>query len=295
MDVKDMKHFLAIVEAGSINAAAKRLHIAQPPLSRQMMQLEKKLGVKLLVRGQRKIQLTEAGRLLQNRSEQFLGQIENTVKEIREYNAGARGTLSIGTVTSSGATILPRIVRAFRKTFPGVSFQLWEGETNRIIELLHQGAIEIGLVRFSLESELYESIRLPNEPLVIALNKSYAASLGDDGDCIHLSELAGTPLLIHRKYEAMIVEHCEKCGFTPEFVCISDDVMPILAWADADIGIAIVPRAAIGLIPNAGLIYKTIINPRLETSSSIIWMQNRYLSTVARNFLTMLTTIQSNP
>lgn len=295
MDIKDMKYFLAIITEGSINAAAKRLHIAQPPLSRHMKQLEEKLGVKLFERGNHKVELTEAGRLLQNRAEQFLGQIENTVKEMKEFDVGARGTLSIGTVTSSGATILPRVVRIYRDSFPGVRFQLWEGETNRIIELLNRGLIEIGIARFPFDSETYESIKLPNEPLVAALNKNRAIGMGNHKDSIQLSELAGEPLLIHRKYERMLMEHCEQHGFTPEFVCMSDDVMPILVWADADLGIAIVPRAAIGLIPSTNLTYKTIINPSLETTSTVIWMRNRYMSVAARNFLTLFTTIQSKP
>lgn len=288
-----MKYFLAIAEEGSINAAAKRLHIAQPPLSRQMQQLEAELGVKLFERGKRRVQLTEAGYLLHNRAEQFLGQLENTVSEMREFNAGHCGVLSIGTVTSSGATILPEVVRVFRAAFPGVGFQLWEGETNRIIELLNKGSIEIGLVRFPFDADCYESIKLPNEPLVAAIHKTRKEYLRRNTDGLNLAELAGAPLLIHRKYESLIARHCEQAGFAPEFVCMSDDVMPILAWADADIGIAIVPRAAIGLIPSTNLCYKTITQPLIETTAAVIWMRNRYLSAAARNFLKMFTTVHS--
>lgn len=293
MDIKDIKNFLMIVEEGSINAAAKRLHIAQPPLSRQLKRLEEELGIRLIERGKRKVQLTTAGCLLHNRAEQLLGQIDNIIKEMRESDAGTHGTLSIGTVTSSGAIILPRVVRAFRNSFPGVKFQLWEGETKRITELLNRGSIEIGIVRFPFDAEFYESIKLPNEPLVAAINKNsdYA---GHDTDHINLVDLAGKPLLIHRKYEAMIIEHCEKSGFTPEFVCMSDDVMPILAWADADVGIAIVPRAAIGLIPSTSLIYKTITNPCIETTAAVICMRNRYMSNAAHNFLKVFTAMQLN-
>lgn len=291
MDVKDMRYFLAIVEEGSINAAARQLHIAQPPLSRQMKQLEEELGVQLFERGKRKVQLTPAGRLLHNRAGQLLGQMDNTIKEMKELEAGTHGTLSIGTVTSSGATILPGVVRAFRDAFPNVIFQLWEGETNRITELLNKGSIEIGMVRFPFNDEGYESIKLPNEPLVAAINKKDSDYPGHHPDHIPLAELAGKPLLIHRKYEAMLLEPCKQFGFIPEFVCRSDDVMPILAWADAGIGIAVVPRAAIGLIPSANLIYKTITNPCLETTAAVIWVRNRYLSAVARNFLTLFTRV----
>ncbi len=97
--------------------------------------------------------------------------------------------------------------------------------------------------------------------------------------------------MIHRKFETMITEHCEQTGFKPYFLCKSDDVMPILAWADADVGIAVVPRAAIDLIPNTNLIFKTIVNPCIETTAAVIWMRNRYLSAAARHFLTLFTTM----
>lgn len=291
MDIREMKYFIAIVEEGTINAAAKQVHIAQPSLSRQMKQLEERLSIKLFERNNRKLQLTEAGHLLYNRAKQFLGLMDNTIKEMKEIDAGIHGTLSIGTVTSSGATILPGVARAFRNLFPGVRFQLWEGETNRITDLLNRGIIEIGMVRFPFDAELYASIKLPNEPLVAAINQNHSDYLGHLPDCINLSELSGKPLLIHRKYETMIVENCVHSGFKPDIVCMSDDVMPLLAWADADIGIAIVPRAAIGLIPSSHLIYKTIISPCLETTAAVIWMRDRYLSAAARNFLTLFTAI----
>lgn len=295
MDIREMKYFIAIVESGTINAAAKRVHIAQPSLSRQMKQLEERLSIKLFERDSRKLQLTEAGSLLYIRAKQFLGLMDNTIKEMKEIDAGFQGTLSIGTVTSSGATILPGAARAFRTLFPGVRFQLWEGETNRITDLLNRGIIEIGMVRLPFDAEAYASIKLPNEPLVAAINQNYDNCLGQLSDCIGLSDLSDKPLLIHRKYEAMIVEHCVQSGFKPNIVCMSDDVMPLLAWADADIGIAIVPRAAIGLIPSSQLIYRTIINPCLETTAAIIWMRERYLSAAARNFLTLFTTIHITP
>lgn len=291
MDMGAIKRFLAIAETGSINAAAQRLHIAQPPLSRQMKQLEDRLGLKLFERGKRTVTLTEAGRLLQKRAGQALGLMENTIKEMREIDAGAQGTLAIGTVTSSGATLLPKVVQAFRSQFPGVLFQLWEGETTRIIELLNNGSVEIGMVRYPFDTEIYESIKLPNEPLVAAIHRTRKDSWGSRADSIELAELVGKPLMIHRKYETTILEHCAQVGFEPDIVCMSDNVMSILAWADAAIGVAIVPRAAVGLIPSANLVFKTIVNPCIETTAAVIWLKSRNLTVAARNFLTLFTSI----
>ena len=298
IELSAIKRFLTIVEAGSINAAAQRLHIAQPPLSRQMKQLETRLGVKLFERGKRSVTLTEAGRLLQNRAGQILGLIGNTVKEMQELEAGTQGKLCIGTVTSSGATLLPQVIRQFRARYPAVTFQLWEGETKRIIELINEGSVEIGMVRHPFDMTLYESIRLPNEPLVVALHRKRRKTWAGNHEVIGLGELAGKPLMIHRKYESTILEHAEKSGFKPDLVCMSDDVMSILTWADADIGVAIVPRAAIGLIPSVNLEYLTIVDPCLETTAAVIWLKKRILTAAARNFLSLFSRIhlgEKNP
>ncbi len=291
IELSAIKRFLTIIEAGSINAAAQRLHIAQPPLSRQMKQLEIRLGVKLFERGKRAVTLTEAGRLLQNRAGQILGLIGNTVKEMQELEAGTQGKLCIGTVTSSGATLLPQVIRQFRTRYPAVTFQLWEGETTRVIELINEGSVEIGMVRYPFDMALYDSIKLPNEPLVVAVHRRRRQTWNCCREVIGLGELAGKPLMIHRKYEATILEHAEKAGFKPEIVCMSDDVMSILTWADADIGVAVVPRAAIGLIPSVNLEYLTIVEPSLETTAAVIWLKKRILTAAARNFLSVFTSI----
>jgi DNA-binding transcriptional LysR family regulator len=295
MSLREIKYFLAIAQEGNITTAAQHLHMAQPPLSRQMKQLEDNLGAKLFERGHRKIHLTEAGCLLRNRAEQLLKLMDTTVQEIREIESGAHGTLSIGTASSSGVTILPKVARIFRNHYPDLKFELWEGESIRIIELLNAGLIEIGLVRFSFDTDTYESIQLPKEPLVAAIHKNNPDFLDEHQDSIPLKKLIEKPLMIHRKYETIITEHCQQAGFNPYLLCKSDDIMPILAWADANVGIAIVPRAAIGLIPSTNLIFKTISDPCINIASAVIWMRNRHLSAAARHFLTLFTTINETP
>ena len=285
IELSAIRRFLTIVETGSINAAAQRLHIAQPPLSRQMKQLELRLGVRLFDRGKRSVRLTEAGKLMHSRAAQLLGLLGNTIQEMREIDAGTQGKLSIGTVTSSGATLLPQVARLFRLRYPGVTFQLWEGETSRILELLGDGSVEIGMVRYPFDLSQYDALPLPNEPLVVAVHRSRRKTIASKAGQVSLRELTSLPLLIHRKYETMIREQCEAVGFTPTIVCMSDDVTSILTWADADIGLAIVPRAANGLIPSANLDYLTIVDPGLETTAAVIWLKTRVLSAAARNFL----------
>ena len=110
MDIKDMRAFYAIVEEGNISHAAQRLDIAQPALSRQMKRLETSLGVQLFERGSRRIRLTDAGRVMYSRVEHILGMVDGTVREITEIGSGIAGSVRLGTITTSGALLLPELI-----------------------------------------------------------------------------------------------------------------------------------------------------------------------------------------
>jgi len=287
MDIRDMKNFYAIVEEGNISNAAKRLNIAQPPLSKQMKQLEDDLGVQLFERGSRRIRLTEAGELLRERVEQILGLVDGTIKEITELNSGLVGALSIGTVSTSGATLLPNLLHQFHNLYPKVTFQLWEGDGNRILELLNNRVIEIGIIRAPFDLEIYESITLPDEPLVIAMKRD-GYSCGKDPEKIRMIELVNQPLIIPLRWKAMFVEWCRKAGFKPNIVCISDGILLNIIWTKLGIGMALVPKSTQELISDSELTYKTIVEPTVSTQTVIVWARNHKLSASSKHFLDLL-------
>ncbi|SFM18948.1 LysR family transcriptional regulator [Pelosinus propionicus] len=286
MDIREMKYFYAIAEEGNISNASKRLNIAQPALSRQMKQLEDKLGVQLFERGSRRIKLTEAGLLMRERVEQILDLVEGTMNEITELHSGAAGTISIGTVTTSGAILLPNLIDQFHKLYPNVTFQLWEGDGFRILELLDKGIIEVGIIRAPFDSAIYESITLPDEPLVIAMKRDSGS--GEDSENIRLSELNHQPLIIPIRWKSMFVEWCAKAGFKPNIVCLCDGIIMNILWAKMEIGMALVPKSAEGLIADSALTYKTIVEPTVSTQTIIVWLRNRRLSASSKHFIDLL-------
>ena len=286
MDIRQLKYFQAIAEEGQISKAAKRLNMAQPPLSLQLKLLETELGVLLVERGPRQIKLTEAGRLLQDRAAQIIELLSATTVELKDLNSGCRGTLAIGAVASAGTTFLPERIRAFHGQFPGITFQFWEGNTARILELLQNGIVEIGIARAIYDPDLYHAYDLTAEPMIAAqkttgLKKPPVSHL-------QISDLRDKPLLIHRSNESMLSEACRKFGFQPTILCRGDDVRSLLAWADAGIGVAIVLKSAISLVPSSQLTYQEIADPALSIKMAIIWSRKRQQSAVARNFLTTL-------
>ncbi len=284
MDIKQLKYFLAIAEEKSITGAAKRLNMAQPPLSHQLKLLENELGVKLMERTSQGISLTEEGRLLNSRSEQIMTLLQTTAAEIRELHQGYLGILSIGAVASSGVTLLPNLIYKFHLKYPNVSFQLREGDTFSILELLNNGLIEIGIVRSIFDTDLYQSIKLADEPMIAAVKSDSVI----ESKYAKLYELKDVPLLLHRNNSAMIVECCRQAGFEPQILCTGDDVRSLLVLADSGIGLAVVPKSAIGLVPSSHLSYREIVDTPLKIEKSVIWLKNRYLSATAKNFLELI-------
>lgn len=283
LDIKQLKYFIAIAEEEQITGAAKRLHMAQPPLSYQLKVLEEELDVKLVERGSRKIKLTDAGRILKNRAEQIVELTKAAEKELRDFRNGIQGTLALGTVSSSGTSLLPERLRKFHSLYPDINFEIWEGNTYKVLEMLNHGLIEVGIVRTPFNIENYMSICLEREPM--AAVASNASEFSFQNKSISISELKDKPLIIYRRFEKQILKACYDKGFEPKIFCKNDDARTTLLWADNGLGIAIVPKTAIKLTGSANLKYAVIDEPDLETQISAVWIKDRYISSAAQKFL----------
>lgn len=283
MDIKDMRAFYAIVEEGNISHAAQRLDIAQPALSRQMKRLENSLGVQLFERGSRRIRLTDAGRVMYSRVEHILGMVDGTVREITEIGSGVAGSIRLGTITTSGAMLLPELISEFHSRYPHVTYQIWEAEGARILELLDNRVIEIGITRTQVDSKVYESIVLPNEPLVLIMNKEQ--EIGSQNDKVNLLELKDKPIIIPLRWQSVFIANCRKLGFEPHIICVSDSIVQDLLLTKMGVGMALLPVSSKTLLTDGNLIYKKLVEPEMSTHTVIAWLKNRTLSSSSEHLI----------
>lgn len=281
--IKDMRAFFAIVEEGNISHAAQRLGMAQPALSRQMKHLEENLHVKLFERGSRRIRLTEAGQVLYNRVEGILGMVDGTVREISEIGNGSKGVIRIGTITTSGAMILPELIARFHEKFPDVTFEIWEAEGARVLELLDSRIIEIAITRTQVDNLAYELLVLPNEPLVMVMNSQNVC--GKDDETIRLAELKDRPLIVPLRWKSNLIAECKKLEFEPKIICVSDSIVQDLLMVKMNLGLAMIPVSSKSLLTDGDLIYKRIVKPELTTHTVVAWLKNQTLSTSCQNFV----------
>jgi len=296
MELRRIRYFVTIVEEGNISLAAKKLNMAQPPLSQQLKLLEEEVKMKLFERNTRKLILTDEGKFLYEKCIDILELIHRTEQEIEEFSDGISGLLNIGMIPSLGTEILPNKINDFHRRFPNVKFQVWDGDPNRIMELLEKRIIELGIVRLPIDEELFDSISLPDEPMIAAMSDSLDPT--PNSPFIHLEQLKGKPLLLLRRHKGtsaynhamygvdMVRSACKNYGFEPNILLESNSIMPLLTWADYGMGITIIPRSAAKLIPNSKLIFKQIVEPEvMARPSALIWLKNRHLSTLAKRFI----------
>ena len=237
------------------------------------------------MRGSRRIRLTDAGRVLYSRVEHILGMVDGTVREITEIGSGIAGSIQLGTITTSGALLLPELISEFHRRYPQVTFQLWEGEGTRILELLDNRVIEIGITRTQVDARVYESIVLPNEPLVLIMNRSH--DIGSDAQKVRLAELKDQPLIIPLRWQSMFTANCRKLGFEPNILCVSDSIVQDLLLAKMGMGMAILPISSKTLLTDGDLTYKKLVEPEITTHTVVAWLKNRTLSQSASHLIAL--------
>lgn len=161
MELRVLRYFLAMAREESISGAAEHLHLSQPTLSRQLMDMEQELGVKLFLRGNRRITLTEEGTLLRKRAEEILALVEKTVGELTAMESELSGELYIGAGETEGVHFLTRTVRQIQKQHPQLRFHISSGDTMDVMEQLDKGLIDFGLLFDPINQAKYNFYQLP--------------------------------------------------------------------------------------------------------------------------------------
>ena len=285
MDIRQLLYFTTIAEEGSISAAAKKLHLSQPPLSYQMKLLEEELHLPLIERSARGIALTEAGRVLYKRAQGILELSELTRKEMLAMASGFTGTLHIGTVSSSGASLLGWRIPAFHQKYPQIGFAIHEGNTFELMEMLESGLIELAIVRTPFHNDQRNCLYLSPEPMIAAGAASFFPAGMPSGQPISLELLGHAPVILYRRFEKILLSLCEQKGITPQVFCIADDARTTLMWAEAGLGVAVVPQSAYRIMPHHNMVYGELSEEDLHTRIAAVCKKGCSLSWAAQQFL----------
>lgn len=197
MEIRTLRYFLTVAREEGINRAAEVLHITQPTLSRQLLQLEEEIGVKLFHRGARKITLTNEGILLRRRAEEILALVERTEKELVEQEEFIEGRIVIGCGELAAMQILSEVVASFHQKYPLVVYDIFTANADLVKEQMEKGLIDIGVLLEPIDIEKFDFIRLSKKERWVVLMRP------DDilakKEIISAKDLENLPIILPRR------------------------------------------------------------------------------------------------
>jgi len=252
--------FIAVAEELHFGRAAERLHMTQPPLSRQIQQLETELGVQLIDRTTRSVTLTPAGVAFLPDARRILQLAESAALTVRRVPAGDLGTVVVGFTAASAHAVLPRLLEQTRSLLPDVKLELREMVSSVQVEALMSGEIDLGMARPPLKRPGIVSRPLLHEQLVAALPAGHP--LTEQGRQLTLNDLDGQDFVMYspvqaRYFNELLISTFTIAGATPRFVQFVTQVHTMLVLVRSGIGIALVPASAATLHPE-GVVFRTI-------------------------------------
>lgn len=247
MDIRQLKYFVAVANTRNFTRASEQLHIAQPPLSRQIQLLEGELGVQLIMRNTRPLKLTEAGRVFYEQALQILNRLDQLKTTTQQIGLSQRQRLSIGFVASTLYGGLPKLVRQLRQHYPDVDIQLVELTSMQQLAALKSGRIDVGLGRIRSNDASVARTVLREERLALAipLGSPLAASDKD----ISLKVLNGQTLIIYPKeprpsFADHILHLLHERAIRPSDIHEVREIQAALGLVAAESGLCLVPSSA---------------------------------------------------
>lgn len=252
----------------------------------------------LFRRDKRHLEITPAGKLLQERAQAILALLDETTGDIHALSTEKQITLRIATIGSVNNRLLPNLIARFSRDYFYVNFRVIEGRTEHVLEHVTSGDVDFGFVREPFNTSHFRSVLIHDPALApgqsdhfvtIAQPQFYDAYYeGDSRDTIEIDELKDKPLIIHQRYREMILGACRKRGFNPYIICENDEIHSSLSWARAGIGIAIAPYTSAILSIDPGLVIRRLTFTAFIPWVRLVWNPSCQLSSEALAFMNMI-------
>ncbi|HCW0535040.1 LysR family transcriptional regulator [Pseudomonas aeruginosa] len=292
MELRHLRYFIAVAEELHFGRAAERLGISQPPLSQQIQALEEEIGARLFERTNRRVELTDAGRLFLDESRQVLAQVDKAVLLARRAHLGELGELKIGFTSSAPFTsTIPSSIHAFRKAYPDVHLDLQEMSSRQVLKALLEESLQVGVIRPLALPDAVHWVELFREPLVAVLRADHPLAAGSE-DGLAIAALAEEPFVFFpRSYGTglydQVIALTRQAGFSPRIAQEASEAMTIIGLVSAGLGVSIL-SASFRRTRVDGVVYRTLSDPEATTAVWLVRRQNEG-SPLALSFIDLVT------
>lgn len=285
MELRHIRYFLAVATELNFTRAAQKLCIAQPPLSRQIQDLEEELGVKLFERKPHALQLTEEGALFKQYATQVLDLVNKSTEDIRERKRGLQGTLYLASVEGHAPRLYAEWIAAFHSLHPHVQYNLWNGNSDDVVNRVMNGLCDLAIIMEPHNAEGVESIPVYQEPWVAIIPADNPLAKQKEAT-VNLADLTPYELIIPSRSPRLeeINDWFRSTG-KPMIRCRIAHLLSAYELTRLGVGITIYPASASDIANMSDVVIKEIVNPAKTASYILIWNKYRQLPHVATEFL----------
>ncbi|OXA80335.1 DNA-binding transcriptional regulator, LysR family [Flavobacterium aquidurense] len=242
MELRHLKYFLAVAEELNFTKASEKLFISQPPLSRQIMELEEELQAKLFIRNNKKVELTEAGKYFEKEVKSLFQDLERISVKTKKIAENVSGEFRIAYISSIYSSVISDLIKHLKEQFPYVNFKLFEVSTSKQISALEQGKIDLGIIRSTIKSPKIKAQLWFQDGFSVVYNRSSIQINSED----EITNLKDETFVFFNKdyaphYYEVLLELCAFYGFEPKVVHESNNINSIVQLVKNGLGISIVP------------------------------------------------------
>lgn len=287
MELRTLRYFLAVTREETISGAAEALHVTQPTLSRQMLELEGELGKTLFLRGKRKISLTEEGLFLRKRAQEILALVEKTESEFSASNTTISGDVHIGCGETDAMRLIARAARKLREAHPHILYHLFSGNAGDVRERLDKGLVDFGIFIEPVDLSRYDFIKLPVTDIWGVLMRKDSPLAANT--TVKPKDLRGLPLIFSR--QSMVKNEISGWmgdGFNELNIIAQYNLLYNAAlMVEEGMGYALCLDRIISTSGDSPLCFRPL-EPRLEVGLDIAWKKYQVFSKAAEKFLEYL-------
>jgi DNA-binding transcriptional LysR family regulator len=289
MEIRHLRYFCVLAEQLHFTKAALLLNVAQPALSHQIKQLEDELGTQLVERTNRRVRLTPAGEVFLARAARILEQLDQAARETARIGQGDAGALVIGVVSTAVCSVLPELLRRFRRDSPHIAIDIREMEPAEQVEALRKETIDIGLLFLSIQDQALDSIVVSRERLIIAVPTGHRAASQEK---VRLRDLADELFLIPRQqpvpgFHELVLETLQNGGVAAPRLQPTRLLNTAVFLVSGQLGVALMPESFRQHLRVRGCVYRDLAGPPAYADLIGLWRRNN-VPPVLRRFIQQL-------
>ena len=283
MELRTLYYFTVTAQEKNITRAAEMLNMCQPPLSRQIRNLEDELGVPLFIRGKRHLDLTPEGEVLLHRARQILELEKKAVQEITSMCSSMTGTLRLALVEGRAPYLAAKWIAGFREEYPLVRYNLWNGSSDDVLERLHKGLADLAIIARPYDNEHVDGFVVEHEPWAALIPRKHPLAQNPEGS-MSLKKLVGQPLIVPSRKSRIqaIRQWFSEIGEEPDILCEMSNYIDAVALTEQGIGISIFPQTT--YTPNMLVVTKPITEPPYQVEYALAWSKEQSLTELAEEF-----------